>query len=61
VQIHSDNRRSIDPPAAARKPDYDNELTQLVFDINTAVENVAGNKNRSKLIRRLRRALEKVK
>jgi len=59
VQVPSENRRSIDPPDAARKPDYNNELTQLIFDINSAVENVAGNDNRAKLIRHLRRALEK--
>ena len=59
VKIHSEQRRSIDPPEAARMPDYNNELTQLVLDINEAVEKVAGNKNRSKLVRRLRRALEK--
>jgi metallo-beta-lactamase family protein len=51
-------RRNIDPPEAARKPDWDNELTQLIFDINEALEKQAGNRNRSKLIRRLRRALE---
>jgi len=31
----------------------------LIFDINSVVENVAGNDNRAKLIRHLRRALEK--
>jgi len=61
VQVRSENRRSIDPPDAARKPDYDNELTQLIFDINSAVDSVAGNKNRAKLIRHLRRALEKAR
>ena len=61
VKVHSEQRRSIDPPEAARKPDYDNELTQLVLDINEAVEYIAGNKNRSKLVRRLRQALERAK
>ena len=61
VQVHSEIRRSIEPPEAARKPDYNNELTQLVLDINEAVENVAGNKNRAKLIRRLRQALEQAR
>ena len=61
VQVHSEIRRSIEPPEAAHKPDYNNELTQLVLDINEAVENVAGNKNRAKLIRRLRQALEQAR
>ncbi len=61
VQVASEVRRTIDPPDAARKPDYNNELTQLIFDINSAVENVAGNSNRAKLIRHLRRALEKAR
>lgn len=61
VQVHSEIRRSIEPPEAARKPDYNNELTQLVLDINEAVENEAGNRNRAKLIRRLRQALEQAR
>jgi metallo-beta-lactamase family protein len=61
VKIDSEVRRSIDPPEAARKPDFDNDLTQLVFDINDAVEQMAGNKNKSRLIRRLRQALERAR
>jgi metallo-beta-lactamase family protein len=57
-QVDSEVRRHIDPPEAARKPDWSNELTQLMFDINDALEKQAGGRNRSKLIRRLREALE---
>jgi hypothetical protein len=35
-----------------------NELTQLMFDIDAALDKQAGGRNRSKLIRRLRQALE---
>lgn len=61
VRIDSEVRRIIDPPEAARMPDFNNELTQLMFDINEAVEKLAGNKNKSKLVRRLRQALEKTR
>ena len=57
-QVDSEVRRHIDPPEAAREPDWNNELTQLVFDIDKALEKQAGGRNRSKLIRHLRRALE---
>ncbi len=61
VKISGTVRRSIDPPEAAHKPDFNNELTQLIFDINDEVASRAGNKNKSKLIRRLRQALEKAR
>ncbi|MGB7204117.1 MAG: MBL fold metallo-hydrolase [Anderseniella sp.] len=60
VRIVSETTRSIDPPEAARLPDFNNELTQLVFDINEAVEKLADNKNKAKLVRKLRQALERV-
>jgi metallo-beta-lactamase family protein len=61
VLIETGIRRSIDPPEAARKPDWSNELTQLIFDINKTLEQQAGGRNRSKLIRRLRQALQKAR
>jgi metallo-beta-lactamase family protein len=57
-QVDSEIRRHIDPPEAAREPDWNNELTQLMFDIDAALDKQAGGRNRSKLIRRLRQALE---
>ncbi len=57
-QVDSEVRRHIDPPEAAREPDWNNELTQLMFDIDAALEKQAGGRNRSRLIRHLRRALE---
>lgn len=60
-QVESEVRRQIDPPEAAHEPDWNNELTQLMFDIDAALEKKAGGRNRSKLIRHLRRALEEAR
>ena len=50
-------RRRIAPEATARL-DWNNALTELILDINDAVEGASGERARSVIIRRIRRALE---
>lgn len=49
--------RRIAPEAAAR-PDWHNELTELLLDINGAIDKAADARSRKTVIRRLKRALE---
>ena len=54
--IESETRPRIDPLQVA-KPDWHNDLTKLVIDLNEEVKKAADEKSRAVILRRLRRAL----
>jgi metallo-beta-lactamase family protein len=55
--LAAETRPRLDPLQMA-KPDWHNDLTKLVLDINEEVAKAADDKSRAVIIRRLRRALE---
>jgi metallo-beta-lactamase family protein len=57
VLLPGETRPRISPDNIAHL-DSHNELTKLLFDINARLSHEAGERNRAKVIRRLRRALE---
>lgn len=57
VLLADETKPRISPDNIARL-DSNNELTKLLFDINEKMRLEAGEKNRAKVIRRLRRALD---
>ncbi len=54
--LAAETRPRLDPALVA-KPDWHNDLTRLVLDINEEVAQAADEKARAVIIRRLRRAL----
>jgi metallo-beta-lactamase family protein len=54
--VESETRPRIDPLSVA-KPDWHNDLTKLVLDLNEEVKKAADEKSRGVILRRLRRAL----
>ncbi len=54
--VESETRPRIDPLQVA-KPDWHNDLTKLVLDLNEEVKKAADEKSRAVILRRLRRAL----
>ena len=46
------------PPEKLGRIDWHNDLSKLILDINESVRGAADERNRARLIRKLRRALE---
>ena len=54
--VESETRPRIDPLSVAR-PDWNNDLTKLILDLNAEVKSAADEKARGVIMRRLRKAL----
>jgi metallo-beta-lactamase family protein len=57
ARVLSNGRRRMDPAQAGR-PDWHNDASKLLLDINDALSRAADAKSRAVVLRRLRRALE---